>query len=488
MKLKEMLELLEKSEVHGDMDVEITGIEYDSRRVTSGSLFVAIEGENQDGHSFIPDALKRGASALVLQKDFKSPSTPMIRVSDSREVLARISAHFFGEPSQGMKMVGITGTNGKTTTSYILKSILDASGIKTGLIGTIDYRIGDVTRRADKTTPESLDLQRILGEMKSSGMEVVVMEVSSHGLAQKRTYGIDFDITLFTNLSRDHLDFHKTMDSYGEAKMKLFEGLSQEKKAILNFDDPFSEKIRDRTNAEIITYGLKEGADFRGVIQSFTLQGSEMKVFFNDEEAVIQSRLPGRTNLSNLLGAFALGISMGYSLEEVLMGIREVHDISGRLEPVEAGQPFKVFVDYAHTPDALKKVLLALKELTPNKVIVIFGCGGNRDRGKRPIMAKVATENAHFVILTSDNPRNEDPITILNAMKKGIAGGNYEIIPDRREAIQRGIELAKEGDTILIAGKGHEDYQVIGDEKFPFDDQEVARGILEKISSSGSWQ
>jgi UDP-N-acetylmuramoyl-L-alanyl-D-glutamate--2,6-diaminopimelate ligase len=484
MKLKEMLELLDNSEVQGDMDVEITGIEYDSRRVASGSLFVAIQGENQDGHSFIPDALKRGASALILQKPFKSPSTPVIKVSDPREALARISAHFFGEPSRGMKMVGITGTNGKTTTSYILKSILDTSGVKTGLIGTIDYRIGDLTRRAEKTTPESLDLQRTLGEMKSSGMEVVVMEVSSHGLAQKRTYGIDFDIALFTNLSRDHLDFHKTMDRYSEAKMKLYEGLSQEKKAILNFDDPFSEKIRDRTSAEVITYGLKEGADFRGVIQSFTIQGSEMKVFFDDEEAVIQSLLPGRTNLLNLLGAFALGITMGLPLEVILRGIKEVRGISGRLEPVEAGQPFKVFVDYAHTPDALEKVLLALKELTLKKVIVIFGCGGNRDRGKRPIMAQIGTRNADFVIMTSDNPRRENPVTILNEMKKGVDRNNYEIILDRKEAIQRGIELAEKGDTILIAGKGHEDYQVIGDEKLPFDDREVARGILESFSSN----
>ncbi|MCH7760780.1 UDP-N-acetylmuramoyl-L-alanyl-D-glutamate--2,6-diaminopimelate ligase [candidate division TA06 bacterium] len=531
IKLKELIQVLENLKIEEGGDVEVGGIAYDSRRVNPGDLFVAIRGLDHDGHEFISDAISRGASALVVERRTKhearsTKSIPVIRVPDTRRALAQISSKFYGEPSRKMKMIGITGTNGKTTTSYLLKSILEKGGMKVGLIGTIDYWIGGERRKAEKTTPESPDLQKTLSEMRSSDVKAVVMEVSSHGLALQRTEGIDFDVALFTNLSRDHLDFHRTMTRYSRAKMILFEGLTEGKKAILNSNDPFTEKIRKRTKAEVITYGLespepasggrdreliensrsgprpgrlksrdravsahddeKIASDYSGVSLSRNLEGSEMEVRWRGRKVTLHSHLPGRLNLYNLLGAFAFGISEGISIESVLKGIEEVKGIEGRLEAIEVGQPFKVFVDYAHTPDALKKVLMSLKELTSRRVVVIFGCGGGRDRGKRPIMARVGTTHADFAILTSDNPRHEDPQNILNDMKKGVLGNEYEVIPDRREAIERGVDIAKEGDTLLIAGKGHEDYQIIGEEYLPFDDRKVVREILEeKMSGRG---
>ena len=483
MKLKDLIMILGNPEVNGE--VEVSGIAYDSRRVAPGTLFVAIRGLVKDGHEFIPDAISRGASAIVVEESVEQlPVTnfqlPVLHVPDSRKALAQLSSHFYGEPSKKMKMVGITGTNGKTTTSYLLASILKKSGMKTGLIGTIDYWTGEGKRKAEKTTPESLDLQEILSEMRSSNLKAVVMEVSSHALAMKRTFGIEFETCLFTNLSRDHLDFHQTMEQYAQAKMILFEGLSKGKRAILNFDDTFSEEIRKKTKAEVTTFGFKKGADFQGVHPSLHLEGTEMKVLWKRGEADLRSPLIGRPNLYNLLSAFTFGILEGFPVETVLEGIEGVREVPGRLEAIDVGQSFKVFVDYAHTPDALEKVLLALKELTGGRIIVLFGCGGDRDRGKRPMMARVGTTLAHFTILTSDNPRSEDPRAILKEMEEGVVGRSFVMILDRREAIQRGIEMVEEGDVLLIAGKGHEGYQIIGEERFPFDDREVARENLKK--------
>jgi len=492
MKLKELLKALKSYEIQGSEDTEIFDIQYDSRTVRRGSLFVAIKGKNTDGNRFVPDVISRGAIAIVT--DSPSPYTlslmergglrvAVIQVPNAREALARIAAAFYGEPASKLKLVGITGTNGKTTTSFLVESILREAGLNPGVIGTINYRYAGKVLPAPNTTPESLDLQRLLKEMVDSGVNAVVMEVSSHALSQDRVAGLIFDAGVFTNLTQDHLDYHGTMEAYFEAKARLFTDFIDEgRAAVINMDDPKGEDLSKRAVGRVMGYGVKGIGIGIGIGRETNMYPKDIKLGVEGIEGTlvtpsgdikVKSSLVGEFNLYNILAAVGAGVGLGLSVEAIEKGISDLKNVPGRLERVDSGQPFTILVDYAHTPDALERVLATLRELTDKRIITVFGCGGDRDRGKRPIMGRIATEYSDVVIVTSDNPRTEDPMGIIEDIKAGITG--VRVIPDRREAIREAIREANEGDVVLLAGKGHEDYQIIGKEKIHFDDREEAR-------------
>ncbi|MBF8251043.1 MAG: UDP-N-acetylmuramyl-tripeptide synthetase [Deltaproteobacteria bacterium] len=482
MKLKELLKTLKSYKIQGSEDTEIFDIQYDSRKVGKGSLFIAIKGEKADGNLFAEQAVENGAVAVVTD----SPFTPAIRervvvaVPDSREALARISAVFYGEPSGKMKLVGITGTNGKTTTSFLVESVLSEAGLNPGIVGTINYRYAGKVLPAPNTTPESLDLQRLLNDMVESGVKAAVMEVSSHALSQERVGGCLFDVAVFTNLTQDHLDYHITMERYFEAKARLFTDFIDEgKTAVINMDDPKGEDLSKRALGRVIGYGIKgRGIETNIYPKDIKLgvEGIEGTLATPSGEIKIKSSLIGEFNLYNILAAAGAGVGLGLPVEVIERGITALKNVPGRLERVDAGQPFTILVDYAHTPDALERVLTTIRGLTDKRIITLFGCGGDRDRGKRPIMGRIATEYSDVVIVTSDNPRTEEPLKIIEDITSGVSGqwSGMRVIPDRREAIMEAIKEAREGDVVLLAGKGHEDYQIIGTEKIHFDDREEA--------------
>ncbi len=488
---------------------EVTAVVQDSRRAAPGSLFVAVRGSHSDGHLFIPQAVGQGAVAVVAEESAAVgalPDTPVIRVPDSRKALAKLAAKFYGHPSRRIKLVGITGTKGKTTTSYLARSVIEAAGHRAGLIGTIDYRIGDRVYPAPNTTPESLDLQALLAEMAEQEARYCVMEVSSHALALGRTDECVFEAAAFTNLAHEHLDFHKTMEAYGAAKALLFRSLSSDKAAVVNADDAFAAEIIRNTAARVITYGITGHADVRpaGTI-GHSISGLSFTVSTPAGEIGLTSSLVGRHNIYNILAAVGLGCALGFSGEAIAAGIRQMQAVPGRMEKVDAGQPFGVLVDYAHTEGSLRSLLEAVREMTAERVITVFGCGGDRDRAKRPMMGAAAIAGSDLVILTSDNPRTEEPLAIIGEIETGMTTGSrtekleplsrgpgarsvskrtpYAVVPDRAEAIETAIRLAGPGDIVVLAGKGHEDYQIIGEKKFPFDDREEARKAIVKLSA-----
>jgi UDP-N-acetylmuramoyl-L-alanyl-D-glutamate--2,6-diaminopimelate ligase len=504
MKLGELLTVLNNKAAlpQEGLDREVFDIAHDSRKVRPGSLFVAVRGFHSDGHQFIPQAVQQGATAIVTEKGHNEAvfrDTPLIVVDDSRRALALLAAAFYGHPSQKLKLVGITGTNGKTTTTYLIKSIIEAAGRKAGLIGTIDYLVGDRVYTAPNTTPESLDLQRFLAEMVGLGVEYCVMEVSSHALALGRTVGCEFGVAGFTNLTQDHLDFHESMESYFGVKLLLFAGLSPNAFAVINSDDMLATKIIGATRAKVLTTGLSERADIRpsGSI-GHGVHGLSFSVVTPSGMISVESSLVGRHNIYNILSAIGIGTALGFTGDEIARGINAMRAVPGRMEKVDEGQPFSVVADYAHTEDALVRLLEAVREITAGKVITVFGCGGDRDRTKRPKMGAAAVNGSDIVIVTSDNPRTEDPLSIIGEIEKGmeatglrvpacdlvhaIASGKtpYCVIPDRHAAIAAAINIAGRGDVVVLAGKGHEDYQIIGDRKIHFDDREVAREEIRK--------
>lgn len=486
MKLKELLKALKSYEIQGSEDTEVFDIQYDSRAVGKGSLFVAIRGEKTDGNLFAMQAVEKGAVALVTDRSKESGvrsqeyAATIIYVPNAREALARISAAFYGEPATKLKLVGITGTNGKTTTSFLVESILREAGLNPGVIGTINYRYAGKVLSAPNTTPESLDLQRLLREMVDSGVKSVVMEVSSHALDQERVGGCIFDVGVFTNLTQDHLDYHLTMDKYFEAKARLFTDFIDEGRvAVINMDDPKGEELSKRAVGRVIGYGVKGKGRGRGRETNMYpkdiklgVEGIEGTLATPSGDIRIKSSLVGEFNLYNILAAIGAGVGLALPVEAIEKGISDLKNVPGRLERVDAGQPFTILVDYAHTPDALERVLSTIRGLTDKRIIMVFGCGGDRDKGKRPIMGKIAAEYSDVVIVTSDNPRTEEPMRIIEDIKAGTTG--VRVIPDRREAIREAIREANEGDVVLLAGKGHEDYQIIGKEKIHFDDREEA--------------
>jgi UDP-N-acetylmuramoyl-L-alanyl-D-glutamate--2,6-diaminopimelate ligase len=506
MKLGALLTVLENKTAFppGWLEREVRDIAHDSRKVKPGCLFVAVRGFHSDGHQFISQAIRQGAAAIVAEKKEGPqvpPGTPMIIVEDSRRALALLANAFFDHPSRKLKLIGITGTNGKTTATYLLKSIVEAAGHKVGLIGTIDYRVGNRVYPAPNTTPESLELQRLLSEMAGLGVDHCIMEVSSHALALGRTAGCEFAAAGFTNLTQDHLDFHETMDAYFQAKLSLFSGLSSESWAIINIDDSHGVEITRKTSARVITTGFSELANVRpaGKIRH-GIDGLMFDAASPAGTIPVESPLVGRHNIHNILTAIGLGTALGISSDRIARGLKNMKAVPGRMEKVEEGQPYGVVVDYAHTEDAITRLLEAVREITAKRIITVFGCGGDRDRTKRPKMGEAAINGSDIVIITSDNPRTEDPASIIREIEKGLeregiktsapeallkgASGKkpYSGIPDRYTAIAAAVGIAGPGDMVVLAGKGHENYQIIGEKKTHFDDREVAREEIRKRS------
>ena len=493
MHLGELIKNLGVLKIEGSEQVEIKNISHDSRTLEPGSLFVAIKGFKADGHNYITQAVQSGAPAVVLERDLAvPPGVTKVLVENSRAALARISTSFFCRPSENMRLVGVTGTNGKTTTTYLIASIFRAAGQKAGIIGTIANYIGDRKLEVRHTTPESTDLQKLLREMADEGVQSVVTEVSSHALSLDRVTGCEFDVAVFTNLTQDHLDFHQDMEDYLEAKSRLFRmigpGVKKGPKfAVVNLDDAYAGRIISAAGAPVVTYGLSPDADVRAREVKVSDQGCSFAVDCRQGAFQLKIRLSGLFNVYNTLAALAVGLESGLGPELVIRALEAVEGVPGRFERVDCGQGFVVVVDYAHTPDGLENILKAARAVTSGRLISVFGCGGDRDRTKRPIMGKIAGLYSDLPIITSDNPRTEDPLKIIDDVEQGIKevlpAGRYRVIPDRREAIRAALGEALTGDLVIIAGKGHEDYQIVGGRVLPFDDREEARQVLLSLSA-----
>ncbi|MDQ2659823.1 MAG: UDP-N-acetylmuramoyl-L-alanyl-D-glutamate--2,6-diaminopimelate ligase [Verrucomicrobiota bacterium] len=486
MLLKNLLSAIETRAVVGPLDRAVESLAYDSRRVQKNGLFVALRGEKSDGHQFVDQAIEKGASVIVSEDECRQPRATCVQVANSRSALADLAAAFYERPTRRLKMAAVTGTNGKTTTTFLIKHICEKAGMRCGLIGTVRYEIGERVLPAVRTTPEALEVQELLTQMVNAGCKAVAMEVSSHALAQDRTRGLEWDVAVFTNLTQDHLDFHGTMEKYFESKLKLFTDLAKQptkKKAVavVNIDDRFGEQMLDRLEKDfpVVTYGMSARADFRASNYRPEFASTSYQLDARGKSYLVRVPLIGRFNVANSLAALAAANSLGISLREAIVSLAKSPQVPGRLEAVPAKRQFQVFVDYAHTPDALLNVLKTLRELSPRKLIVVFGCGGDRDRQKRVLMAAAADQNADFSIITSDNPRKEDPDAIINEVEKGFRSERYEKITDRTKAIARAIALAQPRDIVLIAGKGHETYQEFADHTIPFDDLQVARRALD---------
>jgi UDP-N-acetylmuramoyl-L-alanyl-D-glutamate--2,6-diaminopimelate ligase len=469
------------------LSTPVSGIHYDSRQIQPGFIFVCIPGYITDGHAYIGEAVKRGAVALIVSENVASsrgcPSLgesglAWARVRDTRLALARAGANFYGHPSRDLSLFGITGTNGKTTTTHLISAVLQAKGEPTAAIGTIWNQ---------RTTPESLDLQRMLRECADRGMRAVAMEVSSHGIYLQRVADCEFDAAVFTNLTQDHLDFHRDLSEYLAVKMRLFQGLGAGRSktrpcyAVVNRDDPSAEAIIGKTGAEVVTYGIQDDADVQARDVRLSERGAGFMVAWRGRNIPFRISLPGKFNVYNSLAAISVGLSEGMEPELVQSAMAGVSGVPGRFQPVDHGQEFAVVVDYAHTPDGLENVLRTARALTSGRVITVFGCGGDRDAGKRPLMGKISGQLSDVSILTSDNPRSEEPLSIIRQIEAGIRelpDVRYEVIPDRREAIGRALQCARVGDFVVIAGKGHETYQIIGDRVLEFDDYQVAYQML----------
>ncbi len=494
MKLENLLNGLSVIQLAGEVERKDIGkICYDSRSVEKNSIFVAIKGFNVDGHNYVMEAIAKGATVVVLEDDSKISNDYLIHqnvtkilVRDSREALAILSKNFFKEPSKKIKVIGVTGTNGKTSVTYFIKSILDKSGIKTGLIGTITNYIGNEPIPSEKTTPESVELNQLLARMVDEGCEFCIMEVSSHSLELKRVHGIEFTTGVFTNLTQDHLDFHHTMDNYFNSKKKLFDSLSEDAIAITNIDDEYGREIVKDCKAKIYSYGTSDEADFQFINPEFSFGEITFDLIHNNKIYPIHAFLTGTFNLYNLTSAIATCYLFGLPLEKIQELVKNNLNVPGRFELI-GNYPVKVIVDYAHTHDALENVLKTIRKIietnkSKNKIITVFGAGGDRDRTKRPKMGHVVEELSDFGIITSDNPRTENLQQIFNDILSGITHSEkFKIIDNRYEAIHEAIRMAKDGDVVLIAGKGHEAYQIIGTQKIPFDDRKVAKEILEEI-------
>ena len=491
MKLTELIKGLKLNRITGDTGVEITGITYNSRNVMPGTLFVAIKGLKTDGHNFITDAVKAGATALIVENnpvDISPPlSMPVIEVTDSRMALAQVAINYYRNPAKEIKLIGVTGTNGKTTTTYLIRSILEGCNDKVGVIGTVSYYNGNKTSPAEHTTPEAVEFQGLLRSMVDNGCKFVVTEVSSHALMLKRVLGTEFETAVFTNLTQDHLDFHTDMEDYFQAKALLFRNMSSQKKVIINIDDPYGKRLMGMTKGIVLSYGINSDADIQGRDVSLKMDGIEFRVRTPAGDIHIKSGLVGIYNVYNILASIGVALSQDIPPDKISAGISSLISVPGRFEKIDSGMGFGIVVDYAHTENALRLLLEAAQGFTKRRIITLFGCGGDRDRGKRPLMGKAAMELSDYVIVTSDNPRTENAEKIIegvltgikDAMKSGkIRASGYKVIPDRKTAIEEAINMAQEGDLVVIAGKGHECYQIIGNEKFQFDDREEARKAI----------
>lgn len=480
MKLRELIKNLSIIEMSADAEREISGVSYDSRKTEKGDMFVAIRGFEADGHKFIPKAAENGA-AVILCEEKPSCDIPYVLVSDSRYGLAIVSRDFFGDPASEMTMIGITGTSGKTSSSYLIKHMLESKlDAKVGLIGTNGNMIGDEFLHTEHTTPESYELHKLFRHMADSGCTHVVMEVSSHSLTLERVAGIHFDVALYTNLSQDHLDFHGTMEEYAAAKRKLFSMCSL---GCFNLDDAWADFMRDGASCRTMTFSTeKNEADLVAKDIRLTADGVRFASVSGDEISMTKLGIPGMFSVYNALGTMSVGLALGLSLADCSDAMSSAKGVKGRLEIVPTGRDFSVVIDYSHKPDALEKVLKTLKPVTRGRLIALFGCGGDRDKLKRPIMGRIAADNADLVVVTSDNPRTEDPDEIIREIVAGMKDKRTptKVICDRREAIAWAIDNAAPGDVLLLAGKGHEDYQVVGHEKHHMDEREIVSDCLKK--------
>jgi UDP-N-acetylmuramoyl-L-alanyl-D-glutamate--2,6-diaminopimelate ligase len=479
------------AETIGNSKIEITGISHDSREAKPGDLFVCLVGEKSDGHRFASDAIARGAVALAVQPDHAAllSSLPGVVVSDTRKALPALASTLFGNPSRAMKLVGITGTNGKTTTTFLAASILRASGLKVGTIGTLGAYLDSEKLPSEHTTPEADQLQELLANMRDRGADAVVMEASSHALAQYRTACCEFDAAAFTNLTQDHLDYHGTMESYFESKLKLFTeypaASTKSFAASINIDDSYGDRIAAASKGRVVTYGINKPADVRA--ENVQLGPGDVRFNARTASELFEVHLPigGAFQAYNALAAMGVGVGLGIDSESIARGLSEVNAVPGRFESVPTGRGFHVIVDYAHTPDGLENLIAAARRLNPARIVLVFGCGGNRDRTKRPIMGRMGATQTEVAIVTSDNPRHEDPQAIIDEILTGMSEPSAKVLvePDRRAAIELAIREARDGDIVLIAGKGHEDYQLVGDKVLSFDDRLVAREILGTVGA-----
>lgn len=502
MRLRDVIKDVEVISIEGDLEKDVASLCYDSRKCGKNSLFVAIPGFRTDGHAFVPEAISRGARVIVHEKTLILPAgVTGVKVKDARHALGKLSRNFYGNPSHSLCVIGVVGTNGKTTVTYLLESIFRKAGISCGVLGTINYRFAGQGIPSPNTTPESCDFQRILYEMRENGVEVVIAEVSSHALALNRVDECEFDAGIFTNLSRDHLDFHGDMENYYVAKRRFFSEIlacspkKRERSMVVNVDDMWGKRLLKDVFLKACTYGVDSAANIRPLHYECTLKGISAEVAAGGVVLSLKSSLIGKFNLSNILAVVACGMVLGVDANDIIDGVASLKSVPGRLERISSdGQPY-VFVDYAHTEDALRKVLENLKDFKFGRLITVFGCGGDRDRGKRPLMGRAALEGSDWVVITSDNPRSEDPLEIIAEIESGIKDlawkvpaersrvlkeKSYSVVPDRREAIEIAISQANPEDIVLIAGKGHEDYQIIGDKKIFFDDRLVAKEALER--------
>ena len=481
-----LLDALTDKRVIGTPPRTVTGITADSRRVERDDAFVAVPGFKQDARRFVPEAVSRGAALVVTEGEtLNGIGVAQVLVPSARRALATLAGAYWDHPSRALTLVGITGTNGKTTTSYLVDALLRARGDATGILGTIQYVVGDEVRPAGQTTPEALEIEAMLAAMRARGVRGVAMEVSSHALALSRVDALAFDVAVFTNLTQDHLDFHRTLDEYGRAKRRLFELLAASPKprraAVVNGDDPAGAGMVAGLGLETLTFGLGADNRVRATEWTSTLEGVQLRISTPAGRFALVSPLIGEHNVMNLLGAVGVGLALGLRPDAIAHALGDVKTVPGRFEQVRAGQPFLVVVDYAHTPDALERVLTTARKITTGRLGVVFGCGGDRDRTKRPIMGEIAARLADHAWITSDNPRSENPDAIVAEVATGAARVRREgdtPVADRHTAIRAALEWARPGDTIVIAGKGHETYQIVGSEVLPFDDRDVARKLL----------
>ena len=478
MKLSELLADIEVEKIIGAEQLNVTGIAFNSMEVRPGNIFVCITGFKTDGHKYAADAIDRGAIAVIAERDISELGVTCVICKNTRLALAKSAANFYGHPEKKFRLIGITGTNGKTTATYLVKSVLESLGRKVGLIGTNQNMIGTEVIPSKHTTPDSLELMQLFSQMAEKGAEYVVMEVSSHSLALDRVTACRFDVGAFTNITQDHLDFHKTMENYLAAKSILF---TISKAGVINRDDSGSDYLLEHSTCErMLTYGIESDCDIHASDVKLSEKGVAFKVSYENKEYDVELGIPGMFSVYNALTAFGCLVSAGIHMDDAVEGLKSARGVKGRIEVVETNRDFSVIIDYAHTPDGLYNVIRTIRGFCKGRIITVFGCGGDRDAGKRPKMGRIAAELSDYCVVTSDNPRTENPVAIINDVVEGVKNGkcDYTVVVNRFEAIETALDMAKKDDVVLLAGKGHETYQILADRTIDFDEREIVRKLL----------